>query len=136
VQWLTICFPYQPLVQFVRRGRHESALSRDGHALRCPIAERRKLAETRTLRCDFWSQDDGWQGLCKSLSLTVRGNSFEDAKENMVGELQLHIEKLLREHARSLSGESPAPLPYSSEEAVSSYALAGLRGFHLQTPVE
>jgi hypothetical protein len=41
VQWLTICFPSQPLVQFVRRGRHESALSRDGHAVRCPIAERR-----------------------------------------------------------------------------------------------
>jgi hypothetical protein len=50
------------------------------------------------ISCDFWSQDDGWQGLCKSLSLTVRGSSFEDAKKNMAGELQAYIEKLLREY--------------------------------------
>jgi hypothetical protein len=24
--------------------------------------------------CDFWSEDDGWKGLCKSLSVTVRGS--------------------------------------------------------------
>jgi hypothetical protein len=48
--------------------------------------------------CDFWSEDDGWKGLCKSLSVTVSGSSFEDAKKNMETELQAHIEKLLREH--------------------------------------
>src|ERR1035437_5667440 len=47
--------------------------------------------------CDFWSEDDGWKGLCKSLSVTVRGSSFEDAKKNMAGELQVHIERILRE---------------------------------------
>ena len=47
--------------------------------------------------CDFWSEDDGWKGLCKSLSITVQGSSFEDAKKNMATELQMHVEKLLRE---------------------------------------
>ena len=48
--------------------------------------------------CDFWAEDDGWKGLCESLSVTVRGSSFEDAKKNMATELQVHIEKILREH--------------------------------------
>ena len=48
--------------------------------------------------CDFWSEDDGWKGLCKSLSVTVRGSSFEDAKKNMATELQAEIERILREH--------------------------------------
>jgi hypothetical protein len=48
--------------------------------------------------CDFWSEDDGWKGLCKSLPVTVRGSSFEDAKKNMATELQVHVERILREH--------------------------------------
>ena len=51
--------------------------------------------------CDFWAVDDGWKGLCKSLSLTVRGSSFEDAKKNMAGELQVHIERILGEHPKT-----------------------------------
>jgi len=50
--------------------------------------------------CDFWAEDDGWKGLCKSLSVRVRGGSFEDAKKNMAGELQVHIERILREHPK------------------------------------
>ena len=50
--------------------------------------------------CDFWSEDDGWKGVCKSLSFTVRGSSFEDAKKNMAGELQVYIEGILREHSK------------------------------------
>jgi hypothetical protein len=50
--------------------------------------------------CDFWSEGDGWKGLCKSLAVTVQGSSFEDAKKNMATELQAHIEKLLREHPK------------------------------------
>ena len=50
--------------------------------------------------CDFWSEDDGWKGLCKSLSVRVCGKSFEDAKKNMAGELQVHIEGILREHPK------------------------------------
>jgi hypothetical protein len=33
--------------------------------------------------CDFWSVDDGWKGLCKSLSVTSGGRSSEDAKEKV-----------------------------------------------------
>jgi predicted RNase H-like HicB family nuclease len=51
--------------------------------------------------CDFWSEDDGWKGLCKSLPVTVRGSSFEDAKKNMAGELQVYIETILRENVKS-----------------------------------
>ena len=50
--------------------------------------------------CDFWSEDDGWKGLCKNPSVTVRGSSFEDAKKNMAAELQAHIERILREHPK------------------------------------
>jgi hypothetical protein len=50
--------------------------------------------------CDFWAEGDGWKGLCKSLSVTVRGSSFEDAKKNMATELQGHIERILRERAK------------------------------------
>jgi predicted RNase H-like HicB family nuclease len=52
------------------------------------------------INCDFWSEDDGWKGLCESPRVTVRGSSFEDAKKNMAGELQVHIERILREHPK------------------------------------
>jgi predicted RNase H-like HicB family nuclease len=51
--------------------------------------------------CEFWPEDDGWQGLCKSPSVTVQGSSFEDAKKNMASELQVHIERILQEHSKS-----------------------------------
>ena len=57
--------------------------------------------------CDFWSEDDGWKGKCKSLPVTVRGSSFEDAKKNMAGELQVHIERTLLSILREGRGESP-----------------------------
>ena len=47
--------------------------------------------------CDFWSEGDGWKGRCESPSVTVGGNSFEDAKKNMATELQAEIERMLRE---------------------------------------
>ncbi|MGA7925281.1 MAG: hypothetical protein WCA20_04735 [Candidatus Sulfotelmatobacter sp.] len=50
--------------------------------------------------CDFWSEDDGWKGLCNSPPVTVRGSSFEDAKKNMASELQVYIEGILREHPK------------------------------------
>ena len=50
--------------------------------------------------CDFWSEDDGWKGLCKSLSVTASGGSFEDAKKTMATELQAYIERILREHPK------------------------------------
>jgi len=54
------------------------------------------------INCDFWSEEDGWKGLCKSLSVTVRGSSFEDAKKNMATELQTRIGGILRaQHPKS-----------------------------------
>jgi hypothetical protein len=50
------------------------------------------------IECEFWSEDDGWKGLCRSPSVTVRGSSFEDAKKNMATELQAQIEEILRDH--------------------------------------
>jgi hypothetical protein len=55
------------------------------------------------IACDFWSEDDGWKGLCESPSVTVRGSSFEDAKKNMATELQTHIERILREDPKRLA---------------------------------
>jgi hypothetical protein len=52
--------------------------------------------------CDFWSEDDGWKGLCKSPPVTVGGSSFEDAKKNMATELQAEIERILRKPKRSV----------------------------------
>jgi hypothetical protein len=50
--------------------------------------------------CSFWLEDDGWNGVCEELSLTVRGSSFEDAKTKMEAELQAHIETILRKDSR------------------------------------
>jgi predicted RNase H-like HicB family nuclease len=50
--------------------------------------------------CSFWPEDNGWNGVCEELSLTVRGSSFEDAKTKMEAELQAHIETILRKHSR------------------------------------
>jgi len=55
--------------------------------------------------CDFWSEDDGWKGLCKSPSVTVRGSIFEDAKKNMAAELQVQIEQILLEHPKEIGRE-------------------------------
>ena len=51
------------------------------------------------LDCSFWLEDDGWNGVCEELSLTVRGSSFEDAKTKMEDELQAHIERILGQHS-------------------------------------
>ena len=59
-----------------------------------------KVTANIPMDCDFWSAGDGWKGLCKSPSVTVRGSSFEDAKKNMAIELQTQIERILREHPR------------------------------------
>jgi hypothetical protein len=48
--------------------------------------------------CDFWSEDDGWKGLCKCAAVAVHGSSFEDAKKNMAVELKVQIERILAEH--------------------------------------
>jgi predicted RNase H-like HicB family nuclease len=51
--------------------------------------------------CNFWLEDDGWNGVCEELSVNVRGSSFEDAKRKMEAALQAHIEIILRKHSRT-----------------------------------
>ena len=51
--------------------------------------------------CSFWLEDDGWNGVCEELSITVRGSSFEDAKRKMEAALQAHIESVLSQHSRA-----------------------------------
>jgi predicted RNase H-like HicB family nuclease len=50
--------------------------------------------------CSFWTEDDGWSGVCEELAVTVRGSSFEDAKTEMESALQAHIESIVRKHSR------------------------------------
>jgi predicted RNase H-like HicB family nuclease len=50
--------------------------------------------------CSFWPEDNGWNGACEELSISVRGCSFEDAKRKMEAALQT-IESALREHSRT-----------------------------------
>ena len=49
--------------------------------------------------CIFQLEDDGWNGVCEELSVTVRGSSFEDAKRKMEAALQAQIERVLRRHS-------------------------------------
>ena len=51
--------------------------------------------------CIFQLEDDGWNGVCEELSVTIRGSSFEDAKRKMEAALQAHIERVLQEHPRA-----------------------------------
>jgi predicted RNase H-like HicB family nuclease len=50
--------------------------------------------------CNFWLENDGWNGICEELSVNVRGSSFEDAKRKMEAALQAHIESVLQTHSK------------------------------------
>jgi hypothetical protein len=43
-----------------------------------------KVTASIPVDCDFWSEDDGWKGVCKSLSVTIghgRWREFRRCKE-------------------------------------------------------
>ena len=48
------------------------------------------------IECKFWLTDDGWNGTCEQLSLTVQAGSFEHAKSEMEIVLGKYIESVLR----------------------------------------
>ena|SRR5271165_4537942 len=77
--------------------------------------------------CDFWSEDDGWKGKCKSLPVTVRGSSFEDAKKNQVNYRCISKEpcvSILREgRGESPEINIPACTPMSAHKFVSVQSL-------------
>ena len=50
------------------------------------------------VECVFWAEDDGWKGVCESLSILVRGRDFGESKQNMETVLNAYIRSLFGEH--------------------------------------
>ena len=69
-----------------------STLFRDSYEAECC-----QLSVTASvpMDCVFWPEDDGWTGVCEELSVTARGNNFQQAKMEMEAELQTYIESFL-----------------------------------------
>jgi hypothetical protein len=55
-----------------------------------------KVTPCLRIECEFWLEDDGWNGTSDSPSLNVRASSFEQAKLDIEYALGKHIEQLLR----------------------------------------
>jgi predicted RNase H-like HicB family nuclease len=70
--------------------------SKNGVAIMTAHAVKLKVIAGIPQDCSFWTEDDGWSGVCEELAVTVRGGSFEDAKTKMAAALQAHIEIILR----------------------------------------
>jgi len=49
------------------------------------------------VECVFWAGDDGWKGVCESLSIWVRGRDFEESKKSMETVLKAYVRSLFRE---------------------------------------
>ena len=41
------------------------------------------LIDPIAAECVFWAENDGWKGICESLSILVRGRDFEESKKRM-----------------------------------------------------
>jgi hypothetical protein len=61
-----------------------------------PNAVKLSVTASVPMNCVFWPEDDGWTGVCEELSVTARGNNFQQAKREMEAELQAYIESFLR----------------------------------------
>jgi predicted RNase H-like HicB family nuclease len=77
------------------------ALKTPGGSSMTTHAVKLKVSANVPTDCSFWLEDDGWNGVCEELSITVRGSSFEDAKRKMEAALQAHIESVLSQHSRA-----------------------------------
>ena len=77
----------------------EGCLAEVPGAVMTSRAVKLKVTPSVAKECTFWSEDDSWVGLCKELSITVRGTSFEDSKRQMEAALQDYRENLLRKHS-------------------------------------
>jgi len=64
------------------------------HAVKLPVTA------PVTIECEFWPENDGWNGVCREFSIPVRGSSFEDAKRTMEEALSAYIESVLRQYRR------------------------------------
>lgn len=61
-----------------------------------PHAVKLSVTASIPLECEFWSEDDGWNGSCPQLKIAVRGNNFEESKKTMEAALQAKIESVLQ----------------------------------------
>jgi len=55
------------------------------------------VAPLLRMKCEFWISDDGWNGCCDQLSITVQAGSFERVKPEMEIALGKYMESLLPE---------------------------------------
>ena len=84
----------------LKRSALRQSRAQDGGPSMTTHAVKIKVSANIPTDCSFWLEDDGWNGVCEELSITVRGSSFEDAKREMEAALQAHIESVLSQHSR------------------------------------
>jgi hypothetical protein len=65
-----------------------------------------RVAPFLRIECKFWLTDEGWNGTCEPLSITVRAGSFEFAKSEMEIALGKYVESLLQEPQRASTGQA------------------------------
>jgi len=58
------------------------------------------------VECQFWLDDDGWNGNAPEFQISVRAASFADAKADMELALARYIESVLREHRMAKAGQA------------------------------
>jgi hypothetical protein len=56
-----------------------------------------KITPYLRIECKFWLADDGWNGTCDDIPLTVQAASFEQAKSQMEVALGKRIEALFQQ---------------------------------------
>jgi predicted RNase H-like HicB family nuclease len=65
-----------------------------------------RVAPFLRIECKFWLTDDGWNGSCEQLSISVRAATFEYAKSEMEIALGKYVESLLLERRRPSAGQA------------------------------
>jgi predicted RNase H-like HicB family nuclease len=65
-----------------------------------------KITPYLRIECKFWLADDGWNGTCDDIPLTVQAASFEQAKSDMELALGKHMEALLRDGTKVKSEQA------------------------------
>ena len=56
------------------------------------------LIDPIAVECVFWAENDGWKGVCESLSILVWGRDFKESKKRMETVLKTYVRSLFREH--------------------------------------
>jgi hypothetical protein len=59
------------------------------------------LVDPIDVECVFWKEDNGWKGVCESLSIWVRGRSFHESKKRMGMVLKTYVRSLFGERRKA-----------------------------------